>query len=235
MPTADPLSRAERLALAAGLAFVVLQVATMALFATSILPALGPVDAPPAARAAAYAAHGDAVRLGNYLLTLPTPLFLFFLGGLAAVAGRAEGAGRVLTLTGVVAGAAMAMLWPLAAVLNDLAIDIARHGGDAATVSALDAVGPYTLALSALPRVVLVGAVSAVVLQHGLAARWVGWLGLAVVALSLPGTGVLLTPSLFGPLALSTLLFEGWIVALCATLLRARPRGPAAGPSPVNG
>jgi hypothetical protein len=210
---------AERAGLLSGIGFAVLQLGAMLLFGLLILPRLGPMDATIAQRAAAYAEQGDLLRLGNYLLTLPTPLFLFFLGALFTGVRRAEGDGGPLAMAAVAAGAAMAMIWPLAAILSDIGIDIALAGGDAATVASLDAIAPYSLALSALPRMVLLLTVSAALLYHELAPRWIGWLGVAAGLLSLVGTATLVVHALFPLLALSTLFFELWIIVLSLALL----------------
>jgi hypothetical protein len=111
------------------------------------------------------------------------------------------------------------MIWPLAAILSDIGIDIALAGGDAATVASLDAIAPYSLALSALPRMVLLLTVSAALLYHELAPRWIGWLGVAAGLLSLAGTATLVVSALFPLLALSTLFFELWIIVLSLALL----------------
>lgn len=219
--SSDP-SPWERYALASGIAFALLQLLMMGVFGLFILPNLGAVDAPVAERAAAYVQFGDRLRLGNYLLTLPTVFFLLFLGGLHAVLRRAEGGSGAFAMASVLSGAAMAMLWPLAGVISDIGIDIARAGGDPATVSSLDAIAPYSLALSALPRTVLLVAGSAVLLQSGIVPRWLGWAGLTVGGLSLVGTATLATGALFPVLALSTLLFELWLIALCVVLLRSQ-------------
>jgi hypothetical protein len=210
---------AERAGLFSGIGFALLQLAAMVLFATQILPRLGPMDAPVALRAAAYAEHGNLLRLGNYLLTLPTPLFLFFLGAVFTGVRRAEENGGPLAMAAVAAGAAMAMIWPLAAIISDIGIDIARAGGDVATVASLDAIAPYSLALSALPRMVLLLTISAALLHHELTPRWVGWMGVVAGLLSLAGTATLVVSDLFPLLALSTLFFELWIIVLSLALL----------------
>src|SRR5262245_7698610 len=144
-------SRWQRAALLSGVVYVVVMLAAFAFFATSILPRFAPIDAPPALRAAAVAALGDTLRLGNYLLVLPAPFFLFFLGGLYTAMRR--GADRTLAVAALAAGTAMALIWPLGGIVSDIELDIARAGGDVITVSSLDAIAPYSLALSAFARV----------------------------------------------------------------------------------
>jgi hypothetical protein len=71
-----------------------------------------------------------------------------------------KGGDNTLATAAVTSRAIVAILWPLSAVLNNLGIDIAQVGGDAATIVALDAIGPYMLALSALPRAIFLAAAS---------------------------------------------------------------------------
>jgi hypothetical protein len=220
VPVVHVFSRWERTALAGGIAFGALQLLAMVGFGVFILPKLGPVGAPAVERAAAYAEHGDLLRLGNYLLVLPTALFLLCLGGLHGVLRRAEGGSGAFTVAGLLAATAMAMLWPLAAIVSDVGIDIAQAGGDVVTVAALDAIAPYSLALSAVPRTVFLLTVSVVLISSRVVARWIGWLGVGAGVISLLGTGTLVNTSLFPLLGLSTVVFELWIIALCIALMR---------------
>ena len=107
-----------RPALVSGILYSVLQAAVLVYFAVLVFPGLGPVEAPVEQRARAYAELADVLRLGNYLIMLPAPFFLVFLGGAAGAPGSATGADRVLSTVTVAAGAIMAMLWPLAAVIG---------------------------------------------------------------------------------------------------------------------
>lgn len=222
-------SPAERAALASGVAYAALQIAAMLLFGALILPAGGPPDLPAAEKAARVLAHADTYRLGNFLMLLPVPFLIVFLGGLFAALRRAEG-GPVLGIAAVAGGALVALVWPLAAVLHDVALEAARLGADPAVLAGFDAIAPYSLALSAVPRAVLVLAVAAAVRWHGLAPRALGTLGLIVALLGLVGTATLVNAALFPVLALSTLLFEVWMAALCLHLLR-RPATRSAAPA----
>jgi hypothetical protein len=97
-------------------------------------------------------------------------------------------------------------------------------GGEEATVKAIDAMTPLALALSAFPRAVLLGATSIVILESGIAVRWIGWAGLVLGLISLVSTGTLVAPELFRFLALGTLLFVVWVLALSVALLRSGAR-----------
>lgn len=215
----ETLSLWERLALVSGILFVALQLSAMIYFITLVFPRMGPPEAVEQ-HLAFYRQHGEVLRLGNYLLVLPTPFFLLFLGGLSGILRRAEDGKGGLTTTAITSGAIVAILWPLSAVLNNIGIDIAQSGGDRATIVALDAVGPYMLALSALPRATLLAATATVLLYRQLAPRWVGWIGLGLGVISVIGSATLVLAALFPVLALSTLLFELWILVLSVTLLQ---------------
>lgn len=209
-----------RPALVSGILYSVLQAAVLVYFAVLVFPGLGPVEAPAEQRARAYAELADVLRLGNYLIMLPAPFFLVFLGGAAGALGSATGADRVLSTVTVAAGTIMAMLWPLAAVISDIGVLSALAGGDAATIAAMDAVGPYMLALSALPRAVLLVGLSLTLTDRAGPSRWAAWAGYGLAALSVVGSATLVNDQLFPVLALGTLLFELWVVVVCAVLWR---------------
>jgi hypothetical protein len=214
------LTRGVAGALASGIVFGIFQFAGAIVFASYILPRLAPMDAPAAEQAAAYVAHANLLRLGNYAVILPAPFFLFFLAGLYAVLRRPEGERGVLASTAAFSGVAMSMIWAISAVVSDIAIDIALGKGDAVTISALNAFPPYMLALSALPRAVLLAATACVVLQGRDGSRWLGWSGIGIAVLSLAGSATLANALMFPVLALSTLLFDLWLAVLCSVWLR---------------
>src|SRR5262249_42033573 len=147
-------------AVASGIVYALLQLVAFAYFGVAVLPHFAPIAAPAAERAAAVAKLGGALRLGNYLLALPTPFFLIFVGGVFTSLRRLPPNAQTPAAIALVAGTAMALIWPLGAIISDIELDIAQAGGDVTTVSALDAIAPYTLALSAFARAVLIGAAS---------------------------------------------------------------------------
>lgn len=209
----------ERTALAGGIAFSALQLAAEVFAFAAIFPQKPPLGAPVAEQAAWYAEHGTILAVGNYLLALPAPFFfLLFVGGLFVALRRAGG--EALAVATAAAGTAMAMLWPLGCMLTNLGTTIAQNGGDAATVWALDGLAPLSLALSALPRAVLLGASSVVLLGGRLVPRWIGWSGLALGLISLLASGLLVASALFPALMLAQLLFVVWVAALSVTLFR---------------
>ena len=203
-----------------GIVYALAQLVAFAFFAIAILPRFAPVDASPVVRAAAVKELGETLRVGNFLLMLPVPFFLFFIGGAFSLLRKLEQASDVLAATALGAGSAMALMWPLGAVISDLELDLAQAGGDAITVSVLDAIAPYSLALSAFARAVLVVALSVPALKLGKGLRLTGWAGIAVAILSLVGTSTLVFGAAFPILALSTLLFDLWLLVLCVLWLR---------------
>jgi hypothetical protein len=210
----------ERLALASGILFVAVQIATVAFNVAFFLTTHPPMDASPHETARGFAEHATMVEIGTYLYVLHLPLLLLFLGGLFGVLRRAEGGSGALSVSALGAGIAMVVIASVGALISSLTPIIGQLGGDGATVKAIDAMTPLALALSAFPRAVLLGATSIVILESQIAARWIGWTGLALGLISLVSTGTLVAPELFPFLALGTLLFVVWVLALTVTLLR---------------
>jgi hypothetical protein len=210
----------HRVSMMSGVAYALAQLGAFVFFAIAILPRFAPIDAAPNVRAAAIRNLGEMLRVGNFLIVLPVPLFLFFVGGAFSLLRRLLPQSDVLAATALAAGAAMALMWPLGAVISDLELDMAQAGGDAITISVLDAIAPYSLALSAFARAVLVAALSVPLVRLDGSRKWTGWSGLVVAVLSLLGTVTLIAAAAFPVLALSTLLFDVWLLVLCLVLLR---------------
>jgi hypothetical protein len=212
--------RWERLALASGLLFVAIQIATVAFNVAFFLTTHPPMDASPQETARGFAEHATMVEIGTYLYVLHMPFFLLFLGGLFGVLRRAEGGSGVLSISVLSAGVAMVVIASMGALISALTPIIGQLGGDAATVKAVDGMTPLALALSAFPRAVLLGATSVVVLEGCIAPRWIGWTGLAVGLMSLVSTGTLIAPAVLPILVIGTLLLVFWDLALTVALLR---------------
>jgi len=208
----------ERRALRSGVVFAALQLCALAFIAAVVLPTLGSINADPSRKAASFVQNGWLLRLGNYLLACCSPFFLFFLPGLASSIRRL-GANTLATAV-LVSGAAMAMIWPMGAAITDVAVDIARAGGDAATVAGLEAMAPYSLAVAAWPRIALVVAASLALQQRRGPLTRLARLGWVVAGLSAIGTATPLVPTLFAALALSTLLFDVWVIAVALAFHR---------------
>ncbi len=219
--THEQPSRWERPALASGIVFALLQIVAIVFATVFLLSKLPPVGSPLTEWAEALVRIPTmTVSLANYLLLLPMPFFLLFLGGLFGVLRRAEGGTGVLTVAALAAGIAVAVTWPFGILIAGLSSSILADGGDVATAWSLDGMAPFSLALSAFPRTVLLVATSLLLLDSRLVPRWIGWVGLALALVSLLGTGMLLVGDLFPVLALGTLIFELWVLALSVALVR---------------
>ncbi|HEX7794487.1 MAG TPA: hypothetical protein VF456_09065 [Vicinamibacterales bacterium] len=214
------MTRSQRLSMMSGILYALAQLGAFVFFAIAILPRFAPVDAAPLVRAAAVKELGETLRVANFLLMLPIPFFLFFVGGAFSLLRKLEGGSDVLAATALAAGSAMALMWPLGAVISDLELDLAQAGGDAITVSVLDAIAPYSLALSAFARVVFVTALSVPILKLGKRLSLTAWTGIVIGILSLVGTTTLVFAAAFPVLALSTLLFDVWLLVFCVVWLR---------------
>jgi hypothetical protein len=207
-----------RLSTRFGVAFTVCQVTVMVAMAIFVLPHGGSPDDPALERGRNVLDAADLYRVGNYVFMAAGVLLLGFLG---AVHARLKAVDRTGTLATVAVGAGtlLAVLWPFAGVLHDVALDTAATGADPRILGGWDAVAPYSLAFSALPRVFLVGA-----LLLGLRAAGTGpWLqrtAVVILVLSLAGSATLVVGALFPVLALSTLGYELWIGALAWHWLR---------------
>jgi hypothetical protein len=199
----------ERLALASGILFVAVQIATVAFNVVFFLTTHPPMDASPQETARGFAEHATMVEIGTYLYVLQVPFLLVFLGGLFGVLRRAEGGSGALAISVLGAGIAMVVIASTGALISSLTPIIGQLGGEGATVKAIDAMTPLALALSAFPRAVLLGATSIVILESRIAPRWIGWAGLVLVLISLVSTGTLVAPELFPLVALGTLFVCG--------------------------
>jgi hypothetical protein len=213
-------ARALRWLLGSGVAFAVAQLGVLLYFGAAVASKWPPRGAPAAERVAHFAHDWEQINLGNFLLPLPTPLFLLFLGGMYGALRRGEGGSGALSAAAFAGGVATALVWPIGMVIGQVAMDIGRQGGDPVTMQVLEGAAPLTLALSALPRAALLAAASGVVLRGGVAPRWIGWLGAVLVPVTLAGTATLLTPAAFPLAALGMLLFLAWVGALSAGALR---------------
>jgi hypothetical protein len=213
-------SRWERVALASGLLFAIVQFATLAFNVSFFATTHPPMDASPQEAARGFAQAETMVEVGTYLYVLHLPFWLLFLGGLFGVLRRTEGGSGTLSISAFGVGVAMVVIACVGALVSSITPTIGQLGGDGATVKAIDAMTPLALALSAFPRAVLLGATSVVLLEWRIAPRWMGWAGLVLGLISLASTGTLVLPALFPLLAIGTLLFVAWVAALSLALLR---------------
>ncbi|MGV9710098.1 hypothetical protein ACWDTI_05490 [Gordonia sp. NPDC003424] len=201
-----------RISAACGLLFSVCQIVVMAVMATVVLPHGGGPGTPAGERGAAVLDAITSYRVGNYVFIVSGMLILGFLG---AVGARLEAVDRshVLARVGVASGTLLALIWPLGGVLHDIALEVAAGGTDVRILGGWDAAAPFSLAFAALPRAAFVATI-VVGLWRARSPRWLVWTGAAIIVPTLIGSATLVSASVFGILAVSTLCFDLWIGAV---------------------
>ena len=132
-----------------GVAFTVCQAAVMIGMTVLVLPNGGGPDTPPLERGQRVLEAADRYTAGNYVFMVSGMLLLGFLGAVHLRLRRADATG-VLATVAVAAGTLLALIWPLAGVLHDVALDVGRSGADPRLLGAWDSVAPYSLAFSAV-------------------------------------------------------------------------------------
>jgi hypothetical protein len=201
-----------------GVAFTACQLAVMVCMAIFVLPNGGSPGDPALERGQNVLDAADAYRIGNYVFLLAGMLLLGFLGVVQVRLRRADPSGTLATV-GVAAGALLAVIWPFAAVLHDVALDTAETGADVRILAGWDAVAPYSLAASVLPRIFFVLTIVLALRSTG-GPRLLRRAGVAIAAVSAVGTLTLIFGGLFPVLALSSLAYELWVGALAWHWLR---------------
>lgn len=201
-----------------GVAFTLCQLGVMIAMATLVLPRGGSPDDPPLQRGQRVLDALTAYQIGNYAFVLAGSLLLGFLGVVSVRLRRADASG-VLATTAVAAGTLLGLVWPMAGMLHDVALETARVGADVRILAGWDAVAPYALAFSVLPRVFFVGAI-VLGLRQAASGPWLQRIGVVLLPLSLAGSATLVLGDLFPLLALSTLGFDLWVGALAWHWLR---------------
>lgn len=212
------VDRAARISAGFGLAYVLCQLIVMIGFSVFVLPKGGSTGEDPLHWGNDVLGAEAWYRVGNYLLILSGLLLLGFLGAVHARLRQADPSGVLATIA-VGAGTLLSLIWPLAAVLHDVALDIAGTGADVRMLAGWDSVAPYSLAFSALPRLFFVAAIVAGLRRAG-EASWLRRFGIALLPVSLLGSATLLTGAAFPVLALSTVATELWIGAVAVRWMR---------------
>ena len=213
-----------RLSARFGLAFTLCQLLVMIAMAVLVLPRVGGPGDPAAERGQAILDVETAYRVSNYAFMVAGTLLLGFLGAVHVRLRRVDPSG-VLSTVAVAAGTMLALVWPLAGVLHDVAMGAAAEGTDVRLLAGWDAIAPYSLAFSVFPRLFFVGALVLALRLAG-TSPWLQRTGLVLLPVSLLGSAVLLTDALFPLLALSTLAYELWVGAVAWHWLRSE-RPPA--------
>ncbi len=216
-PSRDPRTSYDdawltRLSARFGIAFTLCQVGVMICMAIFVLPHGGSPNDPALERGQRVLEAENLYRAGNYAFILAGTLLLGFLGAVYVKLRRADSTG-VLATVAVAAGTLLTLIWPYAGVLHDVALDTAADGTDLRILGGWDAVAPYSLAFSALPRLFLIGAIVLALRMTG-EARTLQRLGIVLLPLSLAGSATLVAGAAFPLLALSTLGYELWIGAV---------------------
>lgn len=201
-----------------GVAFTACQAAVMVAMAIFVLPKGGSPDTPALERGQRVLEAADRYTAGNYAFMISGMLLLGFLGAVQLRLRRVDSTG-VLATVAVAAGTLLAVIWPLAGVLHDVALDVGRSGADPRLLGAWDSVAPYSLAFSVLPRVFFLGAL-ALGLRAAGKAPWLQRTAVVIMVVSLVGSATVVTDAVFPLLALGTLGYELWVGALAVHWLR---------------
>lgn len=217
-PSADAGDRITRLSAGFGLVFAICQLAVMVAMTVFVLPKGGGVGESPAHWGNDVLDAQAWYRAGNYAFMLAGTLLTGFLGAVHVKLRRAESSGALAAI-GVAAGALLALVWPYAAVLHDVALEAAASGSDVRILAGWDSIAPFSLAFSVLPRLFFVGAI-VISLRLTAEAPWLQRIGIALLPVSLVGTATLVFGGLFPVLALSTLAYELWVGAVAWRWLR---------------
>ncbi|WP_054813695.1 hypothetical protein [Nocardia arizonensis] len=217
---AAPLRQSAR----CGVAFAACQLAVVAAMAVLVLPKGGSPSTAPLERGVAVLDAQQFYRVGNFALMVSGMLLLGFLGVVGARLRDGDRSGATATVA-VASGTLVALLWPLAGMLHDVALETADTGADARILAGWDAVAPFALALSAMPRALFIGAI-VLSTQSVPGERWLRRTGVVVLGASLAGSATLVHSGLFPALAVSTLAFQLWVGALAWRWLRTESRIP---------
>ncbi|HWJ82414.1 MAG TPA: hypothetical protein VNS55_09280 [Nocardioides sp.] len=201
-----------------GVAYAACQLLTLVAFSIFVLPHAGSPSDPALERGHRVDDAADIYRAGNYVFMVSGMLLLGFLGAVGTRLRRVDASGALATVA-VAAGTLLAVIWPLAGVLHDVALDTAADGADLRILGAWDAVAPYSLAFSVLPRLFFVGALVLALRATG-TAPWLARTGVVLLVVSAAGSATLVLGALFPLLALSTLGYELWVGAVAWRWLR---------------
>ena len=128
---------------------------------------------------------------------------------------------QTLATVATAAGALLVLIWPLAGMLHDVALETGAAGADLRILAGWDAVAPFSLAFSVFARVFFIGAIVLALRAAG-GSTWLVRSGVVLIVLALVGSATLVAGTLFPLLALSTVGYEIWVGALAWHWLRSR-------------
>jgi hypothetical protein len=215
---ASPEDRVTRLSTRFGVVFSVAQIVTMLAMAIFVLPQGGSPGESATAWGHDVLDSAQVYRVGNFVFMVSGVLLLGFLGAVHVRLRRIDGSATLATIA-VAAGGLLALVWPMAGMLHDVALDVASKGTDVRILAGWDSVAPYSLAFSALPRIFFVGAIVLALRIAGSAPK-LQKVGLAIIPLSLLGSATTVVGAAFPVLGLSSLVFELWVGFLAWHWLR---------------
>jgi hypothetical protein len=202
--------------LAAGMVFAFLQFGILIFVGSSLLPLLGPPATPAAQRFITFATYADRFKLGNYLMTLPVPFFLLFLGGILFRFRNIDSSYKSILSTAVFSGVAFIMIWPMGAIVSSIGLDIAAAGGDKVTAGVFDSIAPYSLGLSAVPKTVFLFTLCMLITEY----KWLSKTGFIIALLSFAGSLVIANGNFFIPCMFGNLLFLIWVFCFSLKMYR---------------
>jgi hypothetical protein len=192
--------------------------AVLVAMAVFVLPHGGNPSDPAFERGQNVHAAAGIYQAGNYVFMISGSLLLGFLGAVRARMQRVDPSGTLGTVA-LAAGALLALIWPLAGMLHDVALGTADAGADLRILAGWDAVAPYSLAFSVFARVFFLGAIVLGLRAAG-GATWLVRAGAVLIVLAVVGSATLVNGALFPLLALSTMGYEVWVGALAWHWLR---------------
>jgi len=180
----------ERMGAGAGIAFVVLLVAS-----AFMVPAAPHIDASTAKITTYVNDHRNALLASQVLLALSVLSFLWFVGHLRHVLDRAEGGTEALSPLVLVSGATLAAGGILSAMPMTLLAFMAKGPGglvDGPTVRLMFDLGQITAGLATMLFAPFLLAMGYAMVRKELVAAWLGWLSMAVAALDVvAGVGLM--------------------------------------------
>ncbi|MDG6107363.1 hypothetical protein Daura_50135 [Dactylosporangium aurantiacum] len=218
LPAADITAGPVRNSTRFGLAFTVCQLLVMIAMAVFVLPHAGSPSDPALERGQGVQEAAELYRVGNFVFMAAGSLLLGFLGAVWARLRRADSSG-VLATVAVGSGILLALIWPMAAMLHEVALETAAAGTDLRILAGWDSVAPFSLAFSVFARVFFIGAIALGLRATG-TAPWLVRSAGVLILLSLFGSATVVSGAMFPLLALSTLGYELWVGALAWHWLR---------------